>query len=149
MATGLDVIIVDDERAVGDTLGKIVERFYSWGRVIVFSDADEAIAYCLKREVGLAVFIVDVFLKGKSGFFFLDAIEENFPTVHQDTVMITGNASDDVVDMCVASDVCYLLEKPVKPYALQLAIRSIVSKYMNFSKKLLQNPSFAALVQEI
>jgi len=65
---------------------------------------------------------------------------------HQDTIIITGNANDEVVKMCVASDITYLLEKPIRPYALQLAIRAIVSKYVKFAKKLLQDPLFAKSV---
>ncbi|MBW2143495.1 MAG: response regulator [Deltaproteobacteria bacterium] len=143
MSTGLDVIVIDDEPDVCQTISSIISRFYAWGEVIVFSDVDEAIDYCLNREVGIAVFVVDVYLGGKSGFFFLDAIEEKFSTAHEDTIIITGKASDDIVNMCIASNVGYLLEKPIKPFALQLAIRAIVGKYLKFAKKLLQDSSFA------
>lgn len=143
MSTGLDVIIVDDEPDVCKTISAIIKRFYTWGEVIVFSDVDEAIKYCLEREVGIAIFVVDVYLSGKNGFFFLDAIEEKFSTAHEDTIIISGSASDDIVNICIASNVHYLLEKPIKPFALQLAIRAIVGKYLRFAKKLLQDPSFA------
>jgi response regulator of citrate/malate metabolism len=142
MSEGLDVIIVDDDTTVCGVLTDIVERFYTWGRIISFANVDEATQYCLSREVGVAVFVVDVFLGGKSGFYFLDAIEERFPEVHSDTIMITGHANDDVVNMCVASGVNHLLEKPVRPYALQLAIRAMVSKYMQFARRVLQDPDF-------
>ena len=148
MADGLDVIVVDDDSSTCDVISEIISSFYTWGDVISFTDVDEAIAYCLNRDLGVAIFVVDVFLKGKSGFYFLDIIEEKFPTVHEDTVMITGNASDDVVNMCVASDVNHLLEKPIKAYALQLAVRSIVSKYLKFTKRLLQNTAFADSVSK-
>ena len=148
MADGLDVIIVDDDPSTCEVLSEIISSFYTWGDVISFTDVDEAIAYCLNRDLGVAIFVVDVFLKGKSGFYFLDIIEEKFPTVHEDTVMITGNASDDIVNMCVASDVNHLLEKPIKAYALQLAVRSIVSKYLKFTKRLLQNTAFADSVSK-
>ena len=82
-------------------------------------------------------------------FYFLDTIEEKFPTAHEDAIIITGNASDDIVNMCVASNVYYLLEKPIRSYALQLAVRSIVSKYLKFSKKLLQDPIFAEMVARV
>ena len=143
MASGLDVIIVDDDQDVCQTLSALISRFYTWGDVIKFTDVDKAIEYCLTRDVGIAIFVVDVYLGGKSGFFFLDAIEEKFTTVHEDTIVITGNASDDIVDMCVASNVNHLLEKPIKPFALQLAIRAIIEKYLRFAKKLLQDPSYA------
>ena len=149
MSAGLDVIVVDDEPSVCAMISETVERFYTWGNVVPFSDVDEAIRYCLKSDTGIAVFIVDVFLHGKSGFFFLDAVEDKYPSAHEDAIVVTGNASDDVVDMCVASNVHYLLEKPVKAYALQLAIRSIVQKYLRFSRRLMEDPAFADAVARI
>jgi len=149
MAEGLDVIIVDDDPNVCELIATIVKRFYTWGEVIPFSSSEEAIKYCLGRDVGVAIFVVDVFLGGVSGFYFLDAIEEKFPTAHSDAIVITGNASDDIVNMCIASDVNHLLEKPVKPYAMQLAVRAIAEKYLKFAKKLFQDPDFAKNVSGI
>ena len=149
MSEGLDVIVVDDDGNVFDIITEIVEQFYSWGEVHAFTDVDLATAYCLNRQVGIAIFIVDVFLGGKSGFYFLDSIGEKFPTAHEDAVIITGNASDDIVNMCVAANVNHLLEKPIRSFALQLAVRSIVSKYLRFSKKLLQDPIFAEIVTKV
>ena len=149
MSEGLDVIIVDDDLNVCEIVTDIVNSFYTWGEVHAFADVDVAAAYCLNREVGVAIFIVDVFLGGKSGFYFLDSIEEKFPTAHEDSIIITGQASDDVVNMCMASNVNHLLEKPIRSYALQLAVRSIVSKYLRFSKKLLQDPVFAEIVAKV
>lgn len=143
MADGLDVIIVDDEVNVCEVLAANIRKFYTWGAVHVFSDVDEAITYCQRQDSGVAIFILDVFVGNENGFAFLDAIEDNFPSCREDCIMITGNASDNVVDMCVASGVNHLLEKPVKLYALQLAVRSIVNKYLNFAKRLLADPAFA------
>lgn len=149
MTEGLDVIIVDDDPSVCELTQAIVNRFYTWGKVFAFSDHEEATEYCLKRDIGVAIFIVDVYLGGASGFFFLDAIEERFPSAHSDAIIITGNASDDVVDMCIASDVNHLLEKPIKPYALQLAVRAIAEKYLKFAKRLFQDPDFARSISGI
>lgn len=143
MTEGLDVIVVDDDPDVCELVSSTVKRFYTWGRVISFTDSEEAIAYCLERQIGVAIFIVDVFLGGASGFYFLDAIDKKFPTAHSDAIIVTGNASDDIVNMCIASDVNHLLEKPIKPYALQLAVRAIAEKYLKFAKKLFQDPEFA------
>ena len=148
MAGGLDVIIVDDEPSVCEVVCGIIRRFYTWGDILTFTNADEAISYCLSRDTGIAVFVVDVFLGEKSGFYLLNMIEKKFPTIYQDTIMITGNASDDIVNMCVASDVNHLLEKPIKPFALQLAVRAIVAKYLKFAKKLLRDPAFAKSVAQ-
>jgi response regulator of citrate/malate metabolism len=149
MSEGLDVIVVDDDSNVCEVISDIIKGFYSWGEVLTFTNADSASAVCLNREVGVAIFVVDVFLGSKSGFFFLDTIGEKFPTAHEDSIIITGNASNDIVNMCVASNVNYLLEKPIRSYALQLAIRSIVSKYLRFSKRLLQDPGFAEIVSKV
>jgi len=149
MSDGLDVIIIDDDKGICNVIKELVESFYSWGEVISFSNADQAIYYCLQREVGVAIFIIDVFLGGLSGFYLLDAIEKKFPTAHQDSIIISGNASDDVVNMCLASRVNYLLEKPIKPYALQLAVRAITGKYLDFAKKLLQDSTYAASVANL
>lgn len=149
MSEGLDIIIVDDDPNVCDLIATIVKRFYTWGEVLAFTNSDEAMKYCMQRDIGVAIFIVDVFLGGVSGFYFLDAIEEKFPTAHADAIIITGNASDDVVNMCIASDVNHMLEKPIKPYALQLAVRAIAEKYLKFAKKLFQDPDFARNVSTI
>ncbi len=149
MAEGLDVIIVDDDPNICELISTIVKRFYTWGEIIPFSSSEDAIKFCLDRDIGVAIFIVDVFLGGVSGFYFLDAIEDKFPTAHSDAIIITGNASDDIVNMCIASDVNHLLEKPVKPYALQLAVRAIAEKYLKFAKKLFQDPDFAKNVSVI
>ena len=146
MSDGLDVIIVDDDPSVCEVLFKIVKSFYVWGDVISFMDVDEAIEHCLNRETGIAIFIVDVFLAGKSGFYFLDAIAEKFASAYDDAIIISGKASDDIVNMCISSGINYLLEKPIRSYALQLAVRAIMNKYLKFARKLLQDPQFAQSV---
>jgi response regulator of citrate/malate metabolism len=143
MSDGLNVIIVDDDKDVCEAVFEIIKRFYTWGEVLAFTDIEEAITYCQNQKSGVAIFVVDVFLSNSTGFIFLDTIAERFPMAYEDAVMISGNASDDVVNMCVASNITYLLEKPVKAYALQLAVRAIVNKYINFAKKLLEDPDFA------
>ncbi len=143
MSDGLDVIIVDDDPAVCQLVTDMVKSFYSWGQVRSFTQSDEAILYCLSCKYGVAIFIVDVFLGGKSGFSFLDAVEERFPSAHKDAIVVTGNASDDVVNMCMASNVNHLLEKPLRPYALQFAVRAIAEKYVSFAKRLLEDQDFA------
>jgi len=146
MSDGLDVIILDDDPGICELVSELIESFYTWGRVYCFSDPEKAISYSLNRDIGVAIFVVDVFLGGLSGFYFLDAIEKKYPGVHEDTIIISGNANDDIVNMCLASNVNYLLEKPVKPYALQLAVRAITAKYLDFAKKLINDPEFAESV---
>ena len=149
MSDGLDVIVIDDDPGICEIIAELIESFYTWGKVFCFSNPNEAISFCLNRDIGVGIFVVDVFLGGLSGFYFLDAIEQKYPIVHEDTIIISGNASDDVVNMCLASNVNYLLEKPLKPYALQLAVRSITAKYLDFAKKLFQNPGLAENVARL
>ena len=149
MPDGLDVIIVDDDPAVCEMLSEVIKRFYVWGQVKAFTGAKAAKDYCRSSENGVAIFVVDVYLDDQTGFHFLDRIRRKFPMAHEDTVMITGKASDEVVDMCVASDITHLLEKPVKAYALQLAVRAIVTKYIRFAKRILEDPGLAQLVSNL
>ncbi len=146
MPYGLPLIIVDDEALMCRVIAGFVEPFYVWGDVHVFSNPEEAVSFCLSRETGVAVFILDVFLGARTGFEFLEAIRPKFPLAPQDTIIMTGNASEEVVNMCIASDITYLLEKPIKQYALQLAVRAIVSKYIKFARVLLQDPIMAQRV---
>ena len=144
MSDGLDLIIIDDDPDVCNLMSSIVNSFYTWGDVIAFVDVGEALSYCQGCDIGVGIFIIDVFLDGQSGFDFLKKIEEKFPSIYEDTIIITGNASDEVVNRCIVSNVNYLLEKPIMPYALQLAVRSIAMKYLTFAKRLLKDPVFAA-----
>lgn len=70
MSEGLNVVVLDDDPGISQVLKELIETFYTWGNVVAFSDAEKAIGWCLKRDVGLGIFVVDVFLKGMSGFFF-------------------------------------------------------------------------------
>ena len=149
MSDELDVIIVDDDPDVCRMLTEIVTSFYNWGDVISFTDVDDAVEYCLSREIGVGIFILDVYLEGQSGFNFLESIRPKFPAAPEDTIIITGNASDDVVNKCIAADVNYLLEKPIRHFALKLSVRSIVMKYVKFAKRLLQDPVFAKSVSKV
>ena len=129
MSDGLDVIVLDDDPGICEIVSELVESFYTWGKVYSFSDPTEAISFCLERDIGVAIFVIDVFLGGLSGFYFLDAIEGKYPTAHEDTIIISGNASDDVVNMCLASNVNYLLFKhSIFRFRKRLDINSIWNK---------------------
>ena len=92
---------------------------------------------------------VNMIVSGKFGDNMLEALKDKYPTANQDTIIITGNASDDIVNKCISLDVTSLLEKPIRPYALQLAIRSLVIKYLEFGKRLLQDPAFASNISKL
>lgn len=146
MPDNLDVIVVDDEPEVCAVITEMIKSFYTWGVVHSFTDADKAIAHCQEQKVGVAIFVLDVFMGEETGFGFLDSIADKYPMAYEDTIIITGNASDDVVNMCVASDITYLIEKPIRPFALQLSVRAIVAKYIRFARRLIEDPAFAERV---
>ncbi|SEM45644.1 Response regulator receiver domain-containing protein [Syntrophus gentianae] len=146
MSESIDVIIVDDEPVVCSVIAETIETFYTWGDVFSFTDVDAAIAHCRQKKAGVAIFILDVFLGQETAFSFLDAIADKFPMAYEDTIIITGNASSNIVDMCIASDISYLIEKPLRTFTLQLAVRAIVAKYIRFAKRLLEDPVLAQTV---
>ncbi|MCJ7538042.1 MAG: response regulator, partial [Desulfobacterales bacterium] len=71
MSDGLDLIIIDDDSSVCKMISNIVNSFYTWGDVICFVDVDEALSYCRDCDIGVGIFIIDVFLGGQSGFDFI------------------------------------------------------------------------------
>ncbi|MCG6537304.1 MAG: response regulator [Syntrophales bacterium LBB04] len=149
MSDNLDVIILDDEPLICSVITDILKSFYAWGEVHSFTDFDKALTYCKEKKVGVAIFILDVFLGHESAFSFLDEITGKFAWAPEDTIIITGNASDDIVNMCIASNITYLIEKPIKTYTLKLAVMAIVSKYLRFAKRILEDPAFAESVAKV
>ncbi|SPJ15438.1 hypothetical protein SBDP2_340016 [Syntrophobacter sp. SbD2] len=66
MTGGLPVIIVDDDPAVCEVTSELVRSFYTWGKVFVFTDPDEALRFCQSRRTGVAIFILDVFISASN-----------------------------------------------------------------------------------
>jgi DNA-binding NtrC family response regulator len=149
MSDNLDVIVLDDDPQMCSLLTEMLKRFYAWGDIHSFIDVREALSFCRHKKMGVAIFILDVYLGKESAFDFLDQIGDKFAWAAEDAVIIAGNASDDIVNMCIASNVTYLLEKPIKSYTLQFAVRAIVGKYIRFARRLLHDPDYAKRVAEI
>lgn len=149
MSDKLDVIVLDDDPQICSLITDILEGFYVWGDVHAFTNFNDALVFCKKNKIGVAVFILDVYLGRKTAFDFLDQISDECAWAPEDTVIMTGNASDDVVNMCIASNITYLIEKPMKPYELKLAVRAIVGKYLRFAKRLLGDTDYADRVANI
>jgi response regulator of citrate/malate metabolism len=149
MSDNLDVIVLDDDPLMCSFLTEMLKHFYTWGDIHSFTDVREALSFCRHKKPGVAIFILDVYLGKETAFDFLDKISEKFAWAAEDTVIITGNASDDIVNMCIASNVTYLLEKPIKGYTLKFAVRAIVGKYIRFARRLLHDPDYAKSVAEI
>ncbi|KMY66508.1 histidine kinase [Desulfocarbo indianensis] len=149
MSRGLDLIILDDDVELSGLLKQMVEIFYHWGEIHVFNDALSAKRFCFDRGSSVAVFIIDVFLGDFTAFDFIESIKVHYPMVAEDSIIVTGQASEEVVNACLASDVNYLLEKPIKYYVLQFAIRAIANKYLRFARQLRHDPDFALQVDQL
>lgn len=146
MTAGLDVVVLDDDPDLCHILGQMVRSFYTQGRVFTFSDFLEARTFCFNRGASVAIFVLDAFLGPYTAFDFIEAMAVHYPMAAEDTVIITGLADDQVVERCLALGVNHLLEKPILPYAMQLAIRSIAGKYLRFAPRLGQDLDFARQV---
>ena len=149
MPKGLNVVILDDDPQVCSLLEQMTRRFYTWGEVHPFTDYLEARTFCFNQESSIGIFVLDVFLGEYSAFDFIEAVSVHYPMAPQDSIVITGNASDDIVDTCVAVGVNHLLEKPIKRYAYQCAVRAIAAKYLGFAQRLMNDPAFAKEVEKL
>jgi DNA-binding NtrC family response regulator len=144
MAYSLDVVVLDDQPEVCEVLSDMLRGFYTWGEIRSFTDPYAAKEHCMAAGSSLAVFVVDVFLEeGLTAFDFLGSLGPKFPMAFQDSIIITGRASEEVVDLCMREEVAFLLEKPVEMYALRFAVRSIVSRYHKFARRIMRDPVFA------
>jgi DNA-binding NtrC family response regulator len=149
MSDNLDVIVLDDDPQMCSLIADILKGFYVWGDIHSFTNYNEALSFCKRKKLGVAIFILDVYLDKKTAFDFLDQISDQCAWASEDSVIITGNASDDIVNMCIASNIHYLIEKPMRPYMLKLAVRAIVGKYLRFAKRLLGDSDYADSVARI
>jgi DNA-binding NarL/FixJ family response regulator len=141
--SGLDVIIVDDDPSVCEVVSRMIREFYTWGEVRSFTNPEEAVRHCLSQKYGVGIFILDIMMGNETGFDLLDAISEKYPMAYEDAIIITGNASDEVVQMCVSLDITHLIEKPIRLHTLQMAVRSIIAKYTKFAKRMMMDPKLA------
>lgn len=149
MSNGLDVIILDDDPAIAALLETQVRKFHRLGKVYAFRDFLEARTFCFQRDSSLAIFVLDAFLGRYSAFDFLAAMSVHYPLAAEDTLIVTGLADDELVNRCMAAGVNHLLEKPIRPYALQFAIRAIASKYLRFAKQITGDADLARQVEQL
>jgi response regulator of citrate/malate metabolism len=149
MPDGLDLIILDDNVQVAQLMGRMAQKFYTWGEIHVFTDPLEARTFCFNHGGSLAIFVVDVFLGETTAFDFLESVHVHFPMAMEDSIVVTGQASEDVVNMCLAADVTHLLEKPIKLFSFQLAVMSIANKYVRFAARLMREPQLMEKVQRL
>ncbi len=145
----LDVIILDDNQIVAEMLQGMVRKYYSWGQVKAFTNLSQARSYCLERETRVAIFIIDVYLENGTGFGFLESLAQEYPLAAEDTIIVAGLANDEVVERCLDLGITHLLEKPVSPYGLELAVRSVVAKYTKFLKILAEDPGLEEMVKNL
>lgn len=143
MSDNFDVIILDDDHQICALITEILKTFYIWGNIYSFTDYQEAVDFCRDKKFGIAIFILDVYLNHKTAFDFLKEISPSYAWAPEDTILITGKADDEIVNMCIPLNINYLIEKPLKTYELKLAVRAIVSKYTLFAKRLIGDLTLA------
>jgi response regulator of citrate/malate metabolism len=143
MSNRLDVVVLDDDPQICELITEILKSFYVWGEVHPFTSYGEALAFCRQKKLGVAIFILDVYLDKKTAFDFLEDISDQYAWASEDTIIITGSASDEIVNLCIPLNINYLIEKPMKAFTLKLAVRAIVGKYTLFAKRILGDPEFA------
>lgn len=149
MANNLDVVVLDDDPQICTLITDILKSFYVWGDIHAFTNYREALTFCKTKKLGVAIFILDVYLDKKTAFDFLEEIADDYAWASEDTLIITGNASDEIVNMCLPLSIHTLIEKPMKAYTLKLAVRAIVGKYTLFAKRILGDPDFARGVAKL
>jgi len=149
MSNNLDMIVLDDDPQNCAVTTELLEDFYVWGKIHPFTDYRKALSFCKRRKSGIAIFVLDVYLGKETAFDFLDAIADRYAWAAEDTIIITGKANDDIVNVCLSSHITCLLEKPIKAYALKFAVRAIVDKYLIFARRILDNAHFAKSVAEM
>lgn len=149
MSNNLDVIILDDNPRICALITEILESFYVWGDIHSFTNFNEALTFCKNKHAGVAIFILDVYLDKKTAFDFLKEIPDQYAWASEDKIIITGKASDEIVNMCIPLNINYLIEKPMKAYTLKLAVKAIVGKYTLFAKRLIGDPDFARSVAKL
>ncbi|MBW2066883.1 MAG: response regulator [Deltaproteobacteria bacterium] len=143
MSNGLKIIVLEDDPGVCGILSDMIRGFYTWGQVVSFTNPADAISYCRGLKEDVALFVLDVFLKDLTCFEFLDGISDKFPMAYENSIIISGYASEDVVNMCTASDIRHFLEKPVSLYALQHAVLNTVSRYIRWASKFCKCPGLS------
>jgi len=149
MYNNLDIIILDDNPRICALITEILESFYVWGDIHSFTAFNEALTFCKDKHAGVAIFILDVYLDKKTAFDFLKEISDQYAWASEDTIIITGKASDEIVNMCIPLNINYLIEKPMKAYTLKLAVKAIVGKYTLFAKRLIGDPDFARSIAKL
>lgn len=142
----LEVVILDDDPEVCLVLAEMVGTIHPKGPIHSFNDYGQALEHCRQSGQGVGIFILDVFLGGKTAFDFLGEVSAHYPMAAEDCIIITGNASGDVVDRCVEAGVNHLLEKPLRLYDLHFAVRAVAAKYLKFARMLVEDPEFAQMV---
>ncbi len=148
-AWSLDVVILDDNQVVAEMLQEMVKRFYTWGQVHAFTSLNRARSFCLEREARVAIFILDVYLENGTGLGFIESLAQEYPLAAEDTVIVAGMATEEIVERCLDLGITHLLEKPVNPFGLELAVRSVVAKYTNFLDILSKDPDLEEMVKNI
>lgn len=117
------VLIVDDEPAIGRSLGAILAAEHD---VVVVTNGAEALGRLLGDETFDAI-LCDLTLGDLSGVEVHERLAKARPGHERRIVFMTGGATDDDVESFLAAVPNGRLEKPFELKELELALRAVFS----------------------
>ena len=145
------ILMIDDDPEFVDATSNLLDA--KGYEVVSAPNGKEGLEKAQKNKPNLI--LLDVMMTTKSeGFDVAREMHKDKSLRNTPVIMITGVRKEMNLPFGFEPDETWLpvervLEKPVKPYALQLAVRAIAEKYLNFAKKLFQDPDFARSVSSI
>ncbi len=122
-ATLMNILLVDDEPLVLDTLAPFLER--CGHQVIARGSVTEAKAAIGNREGAIDLVITDVCMPGKDGVQLLRAVRDTFPDI--DIILITAHSQVGDVREAVEEGATGFLRKPVKLHELRHLVDQVAS----------------------
>jgi response regulator RpfG family c-di-GMP phosphodiesterase len=142
----IKLLVIDGQEQNCELLEQMLKSFCNLANIKTFMDPDKAKAYCLNHQEKIFIIIVNVYLGGSTAFSFINELLPTIPTVNQDTIILTGADTPDILQSCREWGVHHVLVKPFEIHQLELAVRSIVSKYTAFAPMILRDDALMSKV---
>lgn len=117
------ILVIDDEEAVRNILGRLLERA---GHEVLYAD-DGAAGMTLLAEQGAHVVITDIFMPGQDGLVTLRRLRKEFPQVK--VITISGGDLAGWLDLHKGAELlgaARSLEKPVRAAELVQAVQEVL-----------------------
>jgi CheY-like chemotaxis protein len=119
----LHVLIVDDNPEIRSLIkATLGETFYTLGEA---ANGEQAFDYLDQRDLPDFV-ILDLAMPGISGFDVLSDIKNNPETAHIQVIVLSANASDDIINQSMGMGAKAVIAKPFSPLELLQLIESVI-----------------------